>query len=234
VVIDFKFQNQLNDRYTFDTFIVGAGNRVAYAVAQAVVQGLGKANTPLVLCGGVGTGKTHLLHAISHELGRRKPDASVYCSTESLTNVMISSLKHDKMAGLLDSLRDIDVLLVDDIQFLAGKERTMEVFSEIFGQLHSKGKQLVLAGCRSPKELAEIVYSVNIPIELADVIEIFPPDYETMIAILRRKAERERIMLSEECSQSIATSVGNVRELEGALTCLAAYASLPGAHSPMR
>lgn len=224
--IDFRYQNQLNDRYTFDTFVVGSGNRIAHEAALQVVQRSGQTNNPLVLCGGVGMGKTHLLQAMRNELSKRLPDNSVYCSTETITSALISSIRLDKIADFLDRLRGVDVLLIDDVQFLRGKERANGAFVRIFRQLHSEGKQIVVAGCRSSKELSDIVDGLDIPIESGLIVEIQPPDYETMLAILRRKADRQRIVLSNERSHSIAASVSNVRELEGALTCSEAHAAL--------
>lgn len=220
--IDFKYQNQLNDRYTFDTFVVGSGNRDAHKAALQVVRHSGKTNNLLVLCGGVGMGKTHLLQAIRNELSKRLPDTSVYCSAETITSALISSIRLDKMSDFLDRLHGVDILLIDDIQFLAGKERATEEFVRIFRELDGKGKQLVIAGCRSPKESGDIVGCINL-FELGCIVEIQPPDYDTMLAILSRKADRQRIVLSNERSHSIAASVSNVRELEGALTCLAAH-----------
>jgi chromosomal replication initiator protein len=186
-----------------------------------VVQRPGQTNNPLVLCGGVGMGKTHLLQAMRNELSKRLPDNSVYCSTETITSGLISSIRLDKIADFLDRLRGVDVLLIDDVQFLRGKERATGAFVRIFRQLHSEGKQIVIAGCRASKELNDIVDGLDIPIESGLIVEIEQPDDETMLDILHRKANRERIVLSDECAQSIAASVGNIRELEGALACLA-------------
>jgi chromosomal replication initiator protein len=160
-----------------------------------------------------------------HELRKRRPNNSVYCSAETITNALISSIRQDKMADFLDGLGSVDVLLIDDIHFLAGKERATKAFIQIFRELHSEGKRIVIAGCRSSKELGDLVGDINIS-ELGFIAEIQPPDYETMLAILHRKAEHDAIVLSDKCSHSIAASVSNVRELEGALACSAAHASL--------
>src|SRR5690348_11093973 len=222
---------QLQPRYTFDAFVIGSGNQFAHAACQAVSQRPSKAYNPLFLYGGVGMGKTHLMQAIGHEIKRMMPQSSIcYVSSEKFTNEMINSLRYDKMITFRDKFRGVDVLLVDDIQFLAQKERTQEEFFHSFNALHESMKQIVIASDRPPKELAEVEDRLRSRFEWGLIADIQPPDLETKVAILQKKAEQEKVTLPTDVALYIASNIrSNVRELEGALIRLVAHSSLIGA-----
>jgi chromosomal replication initiator protein len=228
---DWDSAAHLNPRYTFEAFVIGSGNQFAHAAAQAVAERPSKAYNPLFLYGGVGMGKTHLMQAIGHEVKRRQPhSAIVYISSEKFINELINSLRYDRMISFRDKFRNVDVLLIDDIQFLANKERMQEEFFHTFNALHDSMKQIVIASDRPPKELAEIEDRLRSRFEWGLIADIQPPDLETKVAILQKKAESEQVSLSTDLALYIASNVRtNVRELEGALIRLMAYCSLTGA-----
>ena len=225
---DWSTAAQLNSRYTFDAFVIGNGNQFARAASLAVAERPSKAYNPLFLYGGVGMGKTHLMHAIGHEVKRRQPAASIcYVSAEKFTNEMITSLRNDRMTSFRDRFRTVDVLLIDDIQFIAQKERTQEEFFHTFNALHESMKQIVIASDRPPKELAEIEDRLRSRFEWGLIADIQPPDLETKVAILQKKAESEQVALPIDVALFVASNVRtNVRELEGALVRLIAWCQL--------
>jgi chromosomal replication initiator protein len=204
---------QLNPRYTFDAFVIGSGNQFAHAACQAVAERPSKAYNPLFLYGGVGMGKTHLMQAIGHQIRRQMPQAAIcYISSEKFTNEMINSLRYDKMTSFRDKYRNVDVLLIDDIQFLAQKERTQEEFFHTFNALHESMKQIVIASDRPPKELAEIEDRLRSRFEWGLIADIQPPDLETKVAILQKKADSEKVTLPTDVALYIASNIrSNVR-----------------------
>ncbi len=227
---DWNGAAQLNARYLFDNFVIGSGNQFAHAASLAVAERPSKAYNPLFLYGGAGMGKTHLMHAIGHEVKRRNPHFSItYVSGEKFTNEMIDAMRNHKQSSFRDKYRTVDVLLIDDIQFLAGKERTQEEFFYTFNALHESMRQIVIASDRPPKELQDFEDRLRSRFEWGLTADIQPPDLETKVAILQKKAENEQTSLPTDVAMFIAGNVRtNVRELEGALIRLLAWTSLHG------
>src|ERR1039458_9252863 len=225
---DWSTAAQLNPRYTFDAFVIGNGNQFARAASLAVAERPSKAYNPLFLYGGVGMGKTHLMQAIGHETKRRQPSCNIcYVTGEKFTNELITWIRNDRMTSFRDRFRTVDVLLVDDIQFIAQKERTQEEFFHTFNALHESMKQIVIASDRPPKELAEIEDRLRSRFEMGLIADIQPPDLETKVAILQKKAESEQVQLPADVAMFVASNVRtNVRELEGALVRLIAWCQL--------
>jgi chromosomal replication initiator protein len=218
----------INNRYTFDNFVVGASNRLAHAACMAVAENPARAYNPLFLYGGVGLGKTHLLHAIgssSHEQGLQV----LYVSSEEFTNDLINSIRSHTTDKFRDRYRTIDVLLIDDIQFIAGKESTQEEFFHTFNTLHGQNKQLVISSDRPPKAMVTLEERLRSRFEWGLIVDIQPPDLETRIAILRSKAERAQRQVPNDILETIARQIqSNIRELEGALTRVLAFSDLSG------
>lgn len=223
-------ENSLNRKYTFNTFVVGACNQFAHAAAEAVVDQPGKAYNPMFIYGGVGLGKTHLMHAIGHAIRLRNRYLRVaYISAEKFMNELINAIRYDKTQTFRDKYRSIDVLLMDDVQFMAGKERTQEEFFHTFNALHNDQKQIVITSDCPPREIPTLEERLHSRFEWGLIVDMEPPDLETKVAILKRKADMDGVELPDDIAFFIASKVkSNIRELEGSLVRLIAISSLRG------
>jgi chromosomal replication initiator protein len=224
------FPAGLSSRYTFETFVVGNSNQFAQAASQAVAELPSKAYNPLFIYGGVGLGKTHLLHAVGHQVARLYPSLrALYLSTERFTNELINAIRFDRTAEFRAKYRNIDLLLIDDIQFISGKERTQEEFFHTFNDLYESRRQIVVSSDSAPKEIPEIEERLRSRFEWGLIADIQPPDFETRVAIRKKKAEIERVILPDEVAYLIASRIkANIREIEGSLTRMIAFCSLSG------
>ncbi|MCD6521872.1 chromosomal replication initiator protein DnaA [Candidatus Calescamantes bacterium] len=225
---ELEFQSALNPAYTFEEFVVGPGNRFAHAASLAVAQSPGKAYNPLFIYGGVGLGKTHLIQAIGHYIREtKKRMRAYYTSSESFTNQLITAIQNKNTEKFRKRYRSVDVLLIDDIHFIAGKESTEEEFFHTFNELYNAGKQIVITADRPPSEIPTVEKRLVSRFQWGLVVEIQPPDFETRVAILRKKASSRGFVISDEVLYYIAQGItSNIRELEGALIKVMAYSTI--------
>ena len=220
--------SSINPNYTFETFVVGKNNSLAHAASLAVAEAPAKAYNPLFLYGGVGLGKTHLMHAVANTVLKNDKSKNVlYVTSEKFTNEIINAIKDNKTEQFRNKYRNIDVLLIDDIQFIAGKDRSQEEFFHTFNALHEDGKQIIISSDRAPKDINLLEDRLKSRFEWGLIADISNPDYETRLAILRKKAQLDNIIIDDEILSDIATKIdSNIRELEGILNKLIANAAL--------
>ncbi len=226
----------LNDKYTFDHFVIGASNRFAHAAAFAVAEAPAKAYNPLFVYGGAGLGKTHLLQAVGHYTSSLYPQLRVrYVTSEQFTNEFIDAISNGRQMPFQRRYRDVDVLLIDDIQFLATKERTQEEFFHTFNALHNAEKQIVISSDRPPKQMGQLEERLRTRFEWGLIVDVQPPDLETRLAILRKKSAHERLNVPDNVLELIASRISsNIRELEGALIRVTAFASIQGSDASLQ
>ncbi|OXT06648.1 chromosomal replication initiation protein DnaA [Thermoanaerobacterium thermosaccharolyticum] len=224
--------NMLNPKYTFDTFVVGNSNKLAHAACLAVAQSPARAYNPLFIYGGVGLGKTHLMHAIGHFVLEHNSNTKImYVTSETFTNELVNSIKDDKNEEFRNKYRSMDILLIDDIQFIAKKERTQEEFFHTFNTLYEANKQIIVSSDRPPKEIPTLEDRLRSRFEWGLIADIQPPDFETRIAILKKKAQNENLNIPDDVLIYIAEKIpSNIRELEGALIRIVAFSSLTKAN----
>ena len=234
--LNYGYSNSsLNPKYTFDTFVVGDNNRFAHAASLAVAEAPATAYNPLFLYGGVGLGKTHLMHSIGNEVQRRNKNLNVlYVTSEKFTNEFINAIKDNTNEKFRNKYRNIDILLIDDIQFIAGKERIQEEFFHTFNSLHESGKQIIISSDRPPRDIPLLEDRLKSRFEWGLIADISMPDYETRLAILRKKTDESKVIISDDILSNIATKIdSNIRELEGVFNKLVANSTLTHAQITM-